>query len=204
MLNVLYKNIDWNNIENVGFDLDGTLYDEFNFIEQVYEKIAETYDYKIKDFMLQKWLEKGSSYPYIFKETYEHFSNELAEYNMEDFINSCVEIYRNFNPKLELPERTKQILKTLKRRYNLFLITDGNLTLQQNKVKSLNISEYIDEENIIFTSKSGLQKKDLKLSNILKNINPEKTVFLGDRDLDEEFATNSGIQFVKVYNMIGV
>ena len=40
MMKYLYPQIDWEPIKYVGFDLDGTLYDESNFISQVYEKIA--------------------------------------------------------------------------------------------------------------------------------------------------------------------
>ena len=39
MLNVLYPDIDWSHIKYIGFDLDGTLYDEFEFIVQTYKKI---------------------------------------------------------------------------------------------------------------------------------------------------------------------
>ena len=41
MLNVLCPNFDCRNIKYVGFDLDGTLYDEFDFIYQVYSKIVK-------------------------------------------------------------------------------------------------------------------------------------------------------------------
>ena len=40
MLKYLYPQINWNNINYVGFDLDGTLYDEADFIAQAYIKIS--------------------------------------------------------------------------------------------------------------------------------------------------------------------
>ena len=71
---LLSNDFEWKNIKSVGFDIDGTLYDEFDFIDQVYEEISEIFkDYvinikEIKIKLLHIWLEKGSSYPYIFKE----------------------------------------------------------------------------------------------------------------------------------------
>ena len=40
MMKYLYPQINWEPIKYVGFDLDGTLYDESNFISQVYKKVA--------------------------------------------------------------------------------------------------------------------------------------------------------------------
>ena len=59
------KNFDWTNIKAVGFDIDGTLYDEFDFIIKVYDKIADIFkiakinNTEIKTILLKKWMEKG-------------------------------------------------------------------------------------------------------------------------------------------------
>ena len=39
MLSALYPNINWSEIDCIGLDLDGTLYDEYEFIKQVYYSI---------------------------------------------------------------------------------------------------------------------------------------------------------------------
>lgn len=204
MLNTLFENVEWRNIKNVGFDLDGTLYDEFDFIEQVYESIAQKYGYQIKGFMLNRWLEKGSSYPFIYKETYNNFLKDLSEISQEDFVNDSLDIFRNFVPVLTLSIRTNKLLNYFKDKYNVFLITDGNLKLQKNKVNALCLYDFFEENDLVFTSNTGLPKNDLSIDKIFPNINPKETVFFGDRDIDEEFAKKSGINFIKVYNMIKV
>ena len=40
MLKYLGQNHDWGTVQTIGFDLDGTLYDEYEFIAQVYRPIA--------------------------------------------------------------------------------------------------------------------------------------------------------------------
>ena len=53
------------NIKYVGFDLDGTLYDEFDFIYQVYSKIVKANASLLGDnmsalnWMKERWLEKA-------------------------------------------------------------------------------------------------------------------------------------------------
>ena len=64
------------NCDHIGFDLDGTLYDEFDFIKQAYKEVLVQQDELIPaeylkqayEFMCHRWLEKGSSYPYIFSD----------------------------------------------------------------------------------------------------------------------------------------
>lgn len=205
MLNALYNNINWNGISTVGFDMDGTLYDEYDFMYQVYGKINHQLinnDVAL-EFMLQRWLQKGSSYPYIFDETYEKFSNISLEKDI--FIEKSLEVFRNFTPTLSLSERTKTILSYCQKNYELFLVSDGNPILQKKKYLSLGLSNYFKKENIIFTgeyskeyhkpSNKALDYLEMDLSNSL---------FFGDRDKDETFALSSKMQFQKVYNMIEV
>ena len=71
-MNALFNNIKWNEVKAVGFDMDGTLYDEYEFISQVYSEINIRLinDLEVLRFMEKRWLEKGSSYPFIFQEAY--------------------------------------------------------------------------------------------------------------------------------------
>ena len=106
MLNVLCPNFDCRNIKYVGFDLDGTLYDEFDFIYQVYSKIVKANASLLGDnmsalnWMKERWLEKGSSYNLIFDEAYERFG--VGGRKKAFFIEKSVEIFRNFKPDLKL------------------------------------------------------------------------------------------------------
>ena len=43
MMKYLCNEIPWERIKAVGFDMDGTIYDEYDFIYQVYQSIANTF-----------------------------------------------------------------------------------------------------------------------------------------------------------------
>jgi len=212
MLSVLYPDIDWSHIESIGFDLDGTLYDEFEFIVQTYKKIIlENYNFfciedqtEILEFMTKRWLQKGSSYNRIFEETFNQYATRDISLRKK-FIDKALNIFRTFTPYMLLPERSCTILSYLKKNsYNLFLITDGNAELQRQKICSLGLDR-IFNNNIFFTSKFGSEYEKPSIK-ILKYINismsSDKVVYVGDREVDKLFAENAGFKFLKVYNLI--
>jgi FMN phosphatase YigB (HAD superfamily) len=202
-VNALFKNIKWNEVEAVGFDMDGTLYDEFEFISRVYSEINIRLinDLEVLSFMKKSWLEKGSSYPFIFQEAYSMAASlKMSE---DAFINSAILIFRGFEPNLVLSKRVKMLLGCLKDKYPLFLITDGNSTLQRKKFLSLGLSEYFAENNVVFTGDFNSEFHKPNIGSLTKiSINSEKLVYFGDRNIDEQFALDSGMQFQKVYEMI--
>jgi len=205
MLNVLYSNIDWQHIKTVGFDMDGTLYDEYDFIKQVYYKINKSLidDEDILSFMLNRWLEKGSSYPNIFNEAYDKHKNNT--YSQEVFIQKALRIFRTYSPTLLLPERNKKLLTYFKNNFNVFLITDGNYELQKKKFLALGLDEYFEEKNVIFTGKYGpeFHKPNIKSLDLL-DIDLTKSIYFGDRNTDKKFSVLANMKFKKVYNMIEV
>jgi len=205
MLNAFFEKskIDWAAIEWVGFDIDGTVYDEFEFIVQVYQEICSQLvprNSVAYDFMLNRWLEKGSSYNKIFDEAYDQFigGNDKAE-----FIQSALQIFRQFSPNLELNSRAQALLKFIGANYRTFIVTDGNAVLQRKKVKSLDVEGLLLPEVVIYTGLYKFSKPDRRVLPLLpKFVNSQNVVFLGDRDKDDRFAAEIGCQFIKVYNMI--
>ncbi len=202
----LQAEIPWDNIKAVGFDMDGTLYDEFDFISQVYKPISKTLsnpsynsDSVLKN-MLKKWLERGSSYPHIFSETASE--NGWERTIAEQKITEALKIFRNFNPVLTLNPRIKFILDIFREKNELFLISDGGSILQWNKVKALNLENYFNHENIFISGSHGknAQKPELlslkHLAVFKKEYKPSEIVFIGDRIVDEIFAKNAGFHFI--------
>ena len=204
-MNALYKDINWDTVSAIGFDMDGTLYDEYDFIQQVYCEINTKLinNDKILNFMLMRWMEKGSSYPYIFDEAYSMLKTNIN--NKKDFISSALNIYRNYSPSLSLSNRSRDILNFYKSNYPLFLISDGNYHLQQKKYNALGLSDFFDKSSVIFTGQySSEYHKPNTRSLSLISVDVNKAVFFGDRCHDMEFALTSNMQFQKVYNMIEV
>lgn len=203
------KNFDWTNIKAVGFDIDGTLYDEFDFIIKVYDKIADIFkiakinNTEIKTILLKKWLEKGSSYPFIFKEVIEELS--INSEDKDNLLKKCIDIYRNHMPIITLSDRVNFLLNDLKSNYELFIITDGSTLLQWNKIISLNLDQYVSKKNIIVTGEYGkLYNKPSSLSIskldffVKKNIKESEVVYIGDREVDFLFAINSGFHYIDI------
>jgi len=204
----LCNEIPWENIKAVGFDMDGTLYDEFDFIVQVYNPIAKLFSYSddtinsIKHSMLLKWLDKGSSYPFIFSEILfeSGFESDLHEKKIKE----ALLIFRNFIPALFLSERIKFSLEEFKGKYELFLVSDGSSPLQWNKIKSLGLEKYFDKHNIFVSGDhgKGADKPSLMsldhLAVFNRNFKKNEVVFIGDRSNDEGYAKNAGFHFIDV------
>ena len=216
MLKFLHPTIDWSSIKAVGFDMDGTLYDECDFIVQVYRPISielskatgrDSED--IYECLLKRWLEKGSSYANMFQDTL--IEARLSQQDFETVIASCLNIFRFYQPKLSLSGRVEKILTWLSKTFPLFLVTDGGNQLQTSKIKSLGLTRWILTSNISISGsqKSCISKPDPRMCVSLdvfndKVIEPQNVIFFGDRDVDENFARNCGFHFVKVRNMIPV
>lgn len=210
MLKYLFPLIDWNQVKIVGFDLDGTLYDEFEFIHQVYIPISKHISnargsdvVKIYNWMLRRWLEKGSSYSHIFTEALEickvrsEISNEI--------VTDCIKIYRNFKPRLYLSRRVVEILNMCNLYFELFLVTDGSTKLQQAKIKSLGLNRWFKDENICVSGGHGsIPSKpsivSLEKVDVLKSLSSyHEVLYFGDREIDEQFAINASFHYQTVY-----
>lgn len=209
MLSALFPEIPWSQICCVGFDLDGTLYDECLFIDQVYRRILDEIAPAWKDtnevlnFMICRWLEKGSSYPRIFAETWDAFGP--AGTDATHFVDRALALFRSFRPKLELPARNRHLLGYLQERFDLFLISDGNPALQRRKFNALGLGVYFPENRRVFTAELGAghaKPSSTAWHHLQLPHSPEQTVFFGDRDCDATFAERLGLHFQKVYNLV--
>ncbi len=203
----IVSEIQFSKIEILGFDMDGTLYDEFDFIKQVYFEIAKMFA-KEKDCievdvvfesMINIWLEKGSSYPYIFSEVLTDLG--FDENHKSQIIDDALKIFRNFKPTLTLSARMRFVLTNLKMTKQLFLISDGSSTLQWNKIVALGLLDYFKKENIFISGDypSGFGKPSLHSLNFINifqgNVDSKNVIYIGDRKVDQDFALSAGFHF---------
>ena len=212
----LHQSLDWGSVQAVGFDLDGTLYDEYEFIAQVYRpiamKLAQAAGGEVEamyDSLLQRWLEKGSSYNRLFEEVLVDAHVPVGE--RSQVIAECLSAFRNFQPQLYLPARVEKILDWMSARFPLFLVTDGREKLQRAKVDALGLAHWIDHENISISGcyDGSIYKPDARMSSCVNVLNdseilPCNVVYFGDRDIDEAFAENCGYEFSRVKLMIPI
>ncbi|KUO70136.1 MAG: hypothetical protein APF81_00365 [Desulfosporosinus sp. BRH_c37] len=215
MLKSLFPNIQWEQIEVIGFDLDGTLYDELDFIIQVYRPISKLlalnskrYENEAYNWIIYRWLEKGSSYPCIFDEflTSHGVSEEIIR---QEIIEKCLILYREFRPVIYLDARVRTLLDYFHGQFQLFIVTDGNFRLQMAKFKALGLARWFDLENVIVSGKFGINYQKpatlmAKEINVLRHHSVERVAYLGDREIDREFSAKLGFQFEKVHCLVGV
>lgn len=205
MLKFSTNNIEFNKEQAFGFDLDGTLYDEFEFICHAYRTVADYIasfsgnieQYNLWNYMINCWLEEGSAKTDLFQAAFTYAS----VYPNSDRIKECIRLYREAPFQLTLSTRAKFILDLCKKESKImFIVTDGNSVLQRRKIDALGLKEWFDEEFIFISGDYGKEYQkpgvgmvqhiskvvDLELGNIC---------YLGDRDVDEKFAVSTGFDF---------
>ena len=193
------KEINLNYYDAVGFDMDGTLYKEVFFIKQAYYNIARYLNNDLTNnvykWMLKRWIEKGSGYPFIFSETIEQFN--LTNVKIEEIL----KIYRETMPNLNLEKVVSSFIEEtpIEKR---FLVTDGHSKLQRNKFEALKLDKFFLEENCGFTGDLGHKyyKPSVEIVKKIQFIQGQnkKVLYLGDRNLDEQFSKNAHFDFAFV------
>jgi len=189
-------------IEAVSFDLDGTLYDEKDFVKSGFWAVSAYL---------------ASKYSIITDVLYNHLITEfdvgLRGKNFDVLINKfdlieekvtdLVKIYRSHRPDIKLYSDAETLLVFLKeKQYKLGLITDGNTIAQRNKIQALYLPNFFNE--IIVTDELG--KKYWKPSDIafkkmlhMLKVIPEKCVYVGDNPVKDFFpAKKLGMITVRV------
>ncbi len=188
------------------FDLDDTLYDEKQFVESGFSKVAEFVEDKFK-------IEKKVYYKILIDifnggSRGNIFNSALEKVNIaykENIIRAMVRIYREHNPKIKLAEDIKSLLIKLREIYSLGIVTDGYFKVQKKKVQALRLEEMFD--SIIYTDEYGREywkpnvlgyKLALKE---LKGLLPEEAVYIGDNPYKDFIgAKKVGITTVRVIN----
>ena len=139
-------------IKVVAFDLDDTLYPEREYVLSGFRAVSELVKKRlgIEDFYseLVKTFDEGER-----KKTFNVALKRLGvEYNAA-LIQDLIDCYRAHFPDIKLYDDAMIILRLLKGKYHLALITDGHLQAQRNKVRALNLEQIF--EKIVYTDEYG-------------------------------------------------
>lgn len=165
------------------FDLDDTLYDEKKFVYSGFKEVAnwismmsnissiEIFDYMVNDLAVNG---RGTV-----------FNNALEKYFHKTVINirKCLTIYRLHKPKIKLDPDVVDLLLELRNNHKLYIVTDGNKIVQNNKIKSLDLEKYIEKAFITHRYGLNASKPSLKCFEIIKtreNVNWLDLVYIGD------------------------
>lgn len=182
--------------DSIGFDLDDTLYQQNDYDQAVYlsyfsDKYGVDQGRILSDKLIRKKKILPKGYPHLFDD---FATEEKIELDVAELLN----YYRN-PPRLDLRDKFVLgdiVLKLKNREKFLFICTNGHKTTQINKIVSLGLDQIIDNIYIL-SPEDGCS---LKPSPAIKKIIPivGKTVFLGDQDIDEQFAANCSFDFIRI------
>jgi putative hydrolase of the HAD superfamily len=188
-------------IRAVIFDLDGTLYDERDFVKSGFEAVARHISAKY-----------ALDFEQVFHILMQDFKCGLRGKNFDSLlsklklphaeVDNLVTIYREHEPKIRLYPDAEPTLKQLKGSFKLGLITDGCEETQENKIAALNIKGYFDA--VIITDSLGKEhrkpsEKPFKVMLSKLGIKTTEAIYVGDNPMKDFVAAKRlGFRTVRV------
>ena len=190
----------------VVFDLDDTLYREWDFVRGGFKEVARHIADLCHEPPVRIYRELLKVYSlYGRGNTFDHLLKELRLESRCDVM-ALVNIYRTHSPKIDLFDDAKDVLFRLKKmKYRLGMITDGCDTVQKGKVVALGIEHYFSD--IIYTHKLGIdyyKPNPLSYNIMAKDMNCSfrDMVYVGDNPL-KDFVTAKKLGIMTVRMMRG-
>ena len=127
------------------FDLDDTLYPEIDFVYSGLYAVSSYLSSEVfKDSQTQA-LYKRLKEIFLTQGRGKVFNTLLAEegiYSVK-LVKKCLSVYRRHLPDIQLSPSVELLLLSLSKTYGgLYLVTDGNLLVQRNKIKALGLNKY--------------------------------------------------------------
>lgn len=168
------------------FDLDDTLYKEHDYVASGCNAVAETLAarYHQSALTLHQIINCQSDTSTGFDAL---ISFLRAKGNKAVSIAEILEIYRNHEPTLELPDDTKIVLQQLQSKPDIAigLITDGRSAGQRAKIRSLGLDKIFPPQNIIISEEIGADKHtrvpfELIQQKLRKQFSISQFVYVGD------------------------
>lgn len=192
-------------ITTVVFDLDDTLYDEieycksgFAFVAEFLAKLPEPrpssmgegeapYAERISAVLWEQFTAGNR------KKTFNTALEKLRMDYDDKLIGELIKVYRNHNPKITLPQDSRDVLCELSTKYTLALLTDGFLPGQELKVRALGIEKYF--KLIVYTEQLGREFWKPSLAGFEKimqtlGAKPENMAYIADNEKKDFIAPN--------------
>lgn len=184
------------------FDLDDTLYPEIEYLKGAYTSIASFLSNetnieqkKIFDFLITGFMERGREL--LFDKMFQHFEIELK------YMSNILNIMRTYTPRSKISlfhnlyEKLPLILNSAKQ---VFVVTNGNVIQQKNKVKNIDW-RFLDQKIIFIFANEYKRKPFVESFLFIKekySIKENSTIMIGDSFFDEKYAKNCKIDFMFV------
>jgi HAD superfamily hydrolase (TIGR01549 family) len=192
----------------VVFDLDGTIYEEWDYLSAAYEVIGKDLERqfgiahsRIYHFLKEEFLTNGR---------YGLFNRLIDTFGLpEHYMPEALSILRNVKVTEKFicyPEITKCLEWLISRGKKIFIVTNGNTIQQKNKISSIEFGGLLDHIDVIYANEI-VPKPDPKIIFQLQEkyqFSQEEIMMIGDSLIDESFASEAGIDFIHVNKIINL
>ena len=186
----------------VVFDLDDTLYAEQDYLFAGYRAIgkyladrgygdAELYS----DFLIEEFRRNGR------KQLFDAF---LARFALPVKMSALLGILHTVPAPIRLSEQAQELLDMLRDSGNrLYILTNGNLTQQQNKVDLLGLQERYPGIGLVYASAIEPKPSPKALLLILEKegIRAEDALLVGDSESDALTARSANVDYINIQNI---
>ena len=173
-------------VKAIIFDFDGTLSNRqanaYNLFKDYFKPFFKDLSEMEYEAVLQDLLTDDCNGTINVKYRMAPFINKYSKYFSENDFDKFNEFYYEYMWKYcELKPETIDVLKKLKGKYKLAILSNGQSKSQHDKISHCNIDEYFDE--IIVSGDYGINKPDPKIFEIMASklgVKLEECVFVGD------------------------
>lgn len=190
-------------VRAVFFDLDYTLYDHWQYVAGALAQVAAAVarelprgEGALADSLVKAWRALGPDHDRLFDTWLEAHGLRSRER-----VQKCVAVFHAHRPARLVPYRgVEKVLRALKGRQHLGIITDGEPHMQHTKVAALGLAEWFDV--IIYAGELARAKPDpevFRRAVRALDVRPEDSVFVGDHPVrDIVGARRIGMRAIRV------
>lgn len=144
-------------LQAIVFDLDDTLYLQKDFKISGFQAVATWMahnGYGHRHVILKELLEIlehfGPSYPFMFDRLLERTALPTL------ILPELIQVFNEHNPEIALFPGVQELLSNLRKKFKLGILTDGRLSVQQAKIRSLKLESLMD--CILYSDTLGMVK----------------------------------------------
>jgi HAD superfamily hydrolase (TIGR01549 family) len=206
------------NYDIVLFDLDDTLYPEIEYLQAAFGAIGQFFEKKyalnawqLEEFLTTTFIKHGRQN--LFNQCFNHFKEEIQDKKRKNtegvlfeniFVEQCLNILRT----VEIPEKIclfpyvyEIFPQLLAQEKQIFIITNGNITQQKNKIKQLEWNGMDASITVVFANQFAPKPSPKVFTDFLEphfHLKNKNILFVGDAETDAEFSRNIGVDFLHV------
>ncbi|MCE2834107.1 MAG: HAD family hydrolase [Chitinophagaceae bacterium] len=186
------------------FDLDDTLIPERSYLFSAYRRIAEASKAPpalVSDMyaFLAGGFDRGARHG-LFDEFLRAYP--MTGLNIKEMLSMLRTV--NVDGGLDLTPDARQILEILqKQQLSYSIITNGNPDQQRNKADQIKWMDLHRPEMIIYAAEHGSKPSPDAFFKLRSSISRDPMIYIGDSEVDEQFARNAGVDFLNIRRIRG-